>query len=149
MINIILTRKTRESEKIWSKGKNEERTTPIKNIHKQCRVKKLLVIALNFIYKIVICLNLGGNESPNTKVLSLDLDSMTWSRLTDLPSPAASWPAFVQDGGDILLVNPYHNNVMLFNQEDLTFTIVTGQGTGVNGGLSLVIPVMDENLHGC
>jgi hypothetical protein len=38
---------------------------------------------------------------------------------------------------------------MLFNENDLTFSVITGQGTGVIGEHATVIAINDENLHGC
>ncbi len=82
-------------------------------------------------------------------VVSLSLDSMTWSRLPELPSPAPSGPSLIRDGNNVFLANPAHDNVMLFDQDDETFSVITGQGTGVTGVYATVIAVNDENLHGC
>jgi hypothetical protein len=112
---------------------------------------KFFTTSLHFIALVLenyLLFHVGGDIDYIT-VESFDLDTNSWQTLSDLPSEANQAPALVQSAENIYLVNPEYNNVMLFNEEDLTFEIINGQGTGVTGPHAAIIPVNDENLHGC
>jgi hypothetical protein len=53
------------------------------------------------------------------------------------------------DGSDMVLVNTYYGNVMRFNKDSQTFSIITGLTTAVIGDYSTVVAVTDDQLFGC
>ncbi len=83
----------------------------------------------------------------------MDLNTFTWSQLPKLPEEA--WTStFIVDGQDLVLVNPYHNNLMVLNGTE--FSLVPGHNARVNitelgesGKFATVVAVGDAQLHEC
>ncbi len=94
----------------------------------------------------------GGAPHPTNQswrlVWSLDLTTLNWTQLPDLPSDAHTG-TFVWDGDDLVLVNPYKANLMRFDPEDSTFEVVSGLNTTTRGYFTSVTAINEDMLSGC
>ncbi len=81
-------------------------------------------------------------------VQALDLRAPTeWETLAELPADVGNG-AFVEDGDDLVLVNPHGGNILLFDETSLTFSVFDDQTVPFPSG-SLVLAVNDLSLHQC
>ncbi len=82
-------------------------------------------------------------------VQSLDLKTLSeWEVLPALPT-AVAYGVFVNDGDELVLVNTAYGNLLRFNENNRTFSIIQGQALPVGGNGTPALAVDDSSLYGC
>jgi hypothetical protein len=92
----------------------------------------------------------GYTKDPEQSALAevFSLTTMQWRTLQRLPSPSDR-ATFVQDGDDLILVNPHKGNILKWNEQEDIFTEIPGVSTGVTGPFSSVIALSHKDIPGC
>ncbi len=82
-------------------------------------------------------------------VETLDLSNPSeWQNLTALPTAVYN-AVFARDGDDLIIINSYYSNMLRFNVNNLTFSLIQGQALPLTGGNCEALAIDDRVLFGC
>ncbi len=92
----------------------------------------------------------GGNAASGDElnVEALSLATLEWTTLPALPTKVA-FGYFFYDGGELILANGRYGNLLRFNPENKTFSVIPGQTMPVYATYVSAVAVTDEQLYGC
>ncbi len=77
--------------------------------------------------------------------------SMAKANLPNLPGLSGDYTPLLFEDTDksMVYINPFYNNVMVFNETDLTFYVIAGLTPVIGGPYPVVIPLNGNALYGC
>jgi len=91
----------------------------------------------------------GGYGNDNDDVMILNLSNPTeWEYLDPAPTYILDG-YFVRDGEDLIIVNTYPGNMLRFDKNTLTFSVIEGSSLIYDDVGVTVLAVNDDVLYGC